>query len=94
MNRKRDFFFQFTWMISKMACENARLNHVEKLMSNLHLEEPNQITDQVFLGSTQRESETNKTNCDRKVRSWSYNTQGHAQKCVERYCELANKHKR
>ena len=23
--------------------------------------------------------------------SWSYDTEGHAKKCVERYCELANK---
>ena len=23
--------------------------------------------------------------------AWSYDTEGHAQKCVERYCELANK---
>ena len=22
---------------------------------------------------------------------WSYDTEGHAKKCVERYCELANK---
>ena len=25
------------------------------------------------------------------ISSWSYDVEGHAQKCVERYCELANK---
>ena len=25
------------------------------------------------------------------ISSWSYDTEGHAKKCVERYCELANK---
>ena len=26
-----------------------------------------------------------------RVSSWSYDMEGHAQKCVERYCELSNK---
>ena len=26
-----------------------------------------------------------------RISSWSYKMEGHAQKCVERYCELANK---
>ena len=26
-----------------------------------------------------------------KTVAWSYDTEGHSQKCVERYCELANK---
>ena len=25
------------------------------------------------------------------ISSWSYDMEGHAKKCVERYCELANK---
>ena len=25
-----------------------------------------------------------------KISSWSYDMEGHAKKCVERYCELAN----
>ena len=25
------------------------------------------------------------------ISSWSYDLEGHAKKCVERYCELANK---
>ena len=32
-----------------------------------------------------RKSETN------TISSWSYDMEGHAKKCVERYCELANK---
>ena len=26
-----------------------------------------------------------------RISSWSYDREGHAKKCVERYCELANK---
>ena len=36
---------------------------------------------------------TEKLPCSENLRisSWSYDMEGHAQKCVERYCELANK---
>ena len=29
--------------------------------------------------------------CEANISSWSYDVEGHAKKCVERYCELANK---
>ena len=28
---------------------------------------------------------------DSNISSWTYDMEGHAKKCVERYCELANK---
>ena len=34
-------------------------------------------------------SETEKLGAN--IFSWSYDMEGHAKKCVERYCELANK---
>ena len=36
---------------------------------------------------------TEKLSCSENLRisSWSYDVEGHAKKCVERYCELANK---
>ena len=38
---------------------------------------------------------TEKLPCSEKlganISSWSYDVEGHAKKCVERYCELANK---
>ena len=36
---------------------------------------------------------TEKSPCSENLRisSWSYDMEGHAKKCVERYCELANK---
>ena len=36
---------------------------------------------------------TEKLPCSENLRisSWSYDMEGHAKKCVERYCELANK---
>ena len=39
---------------------------------------------------------TEKLPCSEKLRissSWSYDMEGHPKKCVERYCELANKSK-
>ena len=33
----------------------------------------------------------NKENRDNRISSWSYDMEGHAKKCAERYCELANK---
>ena len=37
--------------------------------------------------------ETEKLTCSENlcISSWSYEMEGHAKKCVERYCELANK---
>ena len=88
----------------------------KKLISRIDLDEPTQITFQVYPGCTQREGETNKrlvtdksellnklvssiTSTTREsnnyikhnVISWSEDMQGRAQKCVERFCELANK---
>ena len=39
------------------------------------------------------EGATEKLPCseNQRISSWSYDMQGHAKKCVERYCELANK---
>ena len=36
---------------------------------------------------------TEKLQCSENLRisSWSYDMEGHANKCVERYCELANR---
>ena len=38
-------------------------------------------------------AETEKLTCSKNlcISSWSYDMEGHAKKCVERYCELANK---
>ena len=40
----------------------------KQLMSNVELEEPRRITDQVYLGCTQRVSETNRTHVTGTVR--------------------------
>ena len=40
----------------------------------------------IFAGAT----ETSPCSENLRVSSWSYDMEGHAKKCVERYCELAN----
>ena len=99
-----------------MAGNKASKTKWKKVMSNVDLEEPTPIIDQVYLGCTHHESETNEriaaekqdlftklassttskiTNFNndtkRNLISSSYDMQGHAQKCVERFCELANR---
>ena len=46
-----------------------------------------------FLPGLQKKSETKATGKPETntVSSWSYDMEGYAKKCVERYCELANK---
>ena len=75
----------------------------KKLMKHVDLDEPTSFLDHVFLGCTQRECERriyfSRSNLEmtfvvkiyRKKVAWSYDMEGHAQKCVERSCELANK---
>ena len=54
------YFCQFTWMFFKGGQKDEVKPMWAKLMSKADLEEPTQIIDQVYLGCTQRESETNK----------------------------------
>ena len=41
----------------------------------------------IFAGGTEKLPYTKNF----RLSSWSYDVEGHAKKCVERYCELANK---
>ena len=47
----------------------------------------------ISAGATEKMSETKATGKfdAETISSWSYDMEGHARKCVERYCELANK---
>ena len=71
-------------------------------MKDVDLGEPTSFLDHVYLGCTQRDCETSKDivdNCGNMFESrifvtfssWSYDVECHAKKCVERFCELANK---
>ena len=66
--------------------------------------EPTSFLDHVYLGCTQRECQISKDIVsnyrdmfesrillEETISSWSYDMEGHAKKCVERYCEFANK---
>ena len=75
-------------------------------MEDVHLGEPTSFLDHVFLRCTQRDCQISNdivanyrhmfesrisVGAKQKLPSWLYDMEGHAKKCVERYCELANK---
>ena len=62
------------------------------------LGEPTSFLDHVYLGCTQRQYETSKDiddNCrcsgNLRISSWFCDVEGHAKKCAERHCALANR---
>ena len=77
----------------------------KKLLKNVDLDQPTTIPDHVYLGCSQREGKPNENIVDagatEKLPKWeklhattvagSYDMEGHAKKCVEKYCELANR---
>ena len=90
----------------KLAGKTENLELTWKiLMKDIDLGEPTSFHDHVSLGCTQRECQISKdivanyrdmfesrisAGAD-TISSWSDDMEGHAQKCVERYCELAEK---
>ena len=91
----------------KLAGKKLNLDPMWKLLNKeVDLGEPTSFLDHVYLGCTQRQCQISKdivtitepcSNREflrgeqRNYHSWSYDMAGHAKKCVERYCELANK---
>ena len=49
----------------------------------------NMFESRISVGAMEKLSVSEKS--DAGISSWSFDVGGHAQKCVERYCELANK---
>ena len=47
------------------------------------------VESKMSAGSTEKLTVSEKS--DTNMSSWSYDMEGHPKKCVERYCELANK---
>ena len=76
-------------------------------MKNVDIDEPTSFLDHVYVGCTQRQCKPNETVIEQYKKMfesrfcagaterlpgwWSYDMEGHARKCVERYCELVNK---
>ena len=59
------------------------------LNKEVDLGEPTSFLDHVYLGCTKRQCEISKDIVDNyrnlRISSWSYDMEGHAKKCVERY---------
>ena len=45
----------------------------------------------ISAGAMEKSPETNATEKPDAISSWSHDTEGHVEQCVERLCELANK---
>ena len=70
------------------------------LNKEVDLGEPTSFLGHVYLGCSQRQCEMRKDMGrteklpyleNLRISSWSYDMEGHGKKCVERYCELANR---
>ena len=71
------------------------LDHVHLVCTQRHCETRKHIVDncRTMFESRISAGATETIPCSENLRisSWSYDMEGHAKKCVERYCELANK---
>ena len=84
------------YSIKKLIWENQHhLDHENLVCTQRQCEISKDIVDNYRTMSESRVSTgaTEKLPCSENLRisSWSYDMEGHAKKCVERYCELANK---
>ena len=84
----------------KLAGKKENINPMWKVLNKeVGWGEPTSFLDHVYLGCTQRQCEISKDIVDnyrtmfesRSISWWSYDMEGHDKKCVERYCELANR---
>ena len=115
VHRQKGFFLSVHVDDIKLAGKKQNQDPMWKLHNKeVDLGEPKSFLDHVYLGCTQRQSQTSKDTVDNyrtmfesrisagateqlpcsenlRVSSWSYDMEGHAKNCVERYCELANK---
>ena len=86
----------------KLAGKKLHINPMWKIQTrDVDLGKPTSFLDHVYLGCTQRECDTNKDTVDNyrnmlesRISAGAHGScdmEGHAKKCVERYCEPANK---
>ena len=69
----------------KLAGRKQNIDPMWKLLNKeVDLGEPTSFLDHVYLEKLPYSENV-------RISSWSYDMEGHAKKCVERYCELANK---
>ena len=117
VHREKGLFLSVYVDDIKLAGKKQNIDPMWKVpMRDVDLGEPTSFLDHVYLGCTQRESQTTKDILDNdrnmfefkiatgateklpyseklgaNISSWYYDMEGHDKKCVERYCELANK---
>ena len=101
VHRKQKLFLSVCVDDIKMAGRSRILAPMwKKLMKDVDIEEPTSFLDHVFFVLHSTEMQTQRENRWTRQqhvripyfcwRAWSHDVEGHARKCVERYCELAN----
>ena len=103
VHRKRRIFLSVYVDDIKMCGKKQNMAPMwKKLMKNVDIDEPTSLLDHVYLGCTQRECKPNETSIEQYNQMFESRIsagamenygdgEGHAQACVERYCEQANK---
>ena len=87
VNREKGLFLSENMNDIKLAGKKQNSDTMWKVLNKeVDLGEPTSFLDHVYLGCTRRDWKP-----DADISSWSYDMEGQAKKCVERYCELANK---
>ena len=93
-HREKGLFLSVYVDDKKLAGKKQNLDPMWKLLNKeVDLGDSTSFLDHVYLGCTQRRKWTEKLPFPQNIRisSWSYDMEGHVNKCGERYCELANK---
>ena len=92
VHREKGLFLSVCVDDMKLAGKKQNIDPMWKVLNNeVDLGEPTSFLDHVYLGCTQRQCEISKVPQNLRMSSWSYDMEGLAKKCVERFCELANK---
>ena len=68
-----------------LGCTQRECETSEDIVDNYR----NMFESKISAGATEKQPCSGKLGAD--ISSWSYDMEGHAKKCVERYCELENK---
>ena len=89
VHREKGLFLSVFVDDIKLAGKKQNIDPMwELLKKEVDLGEPTYFLDNVHMGCTQRQCQISK---NLRVSSCSNDMEGHANKCVARYCELANK---
>ena len=80
LKNQHHFFTMYIWDATQRECKPNEI---------IFEEYRKMFESRISAGATEKKNRVGKAHA--KTGAWAYDVEGHAQKCVERYCELANK---